>query len=258
MKQMTGRPLVEQNVLGRLHFLQRPALELAVTSHLNWEEEETRFFRAQHRAVAQLGALYDRVLRRGGEEIAAIFAIHAMLLEDEEFVNTAQAMIRDKGVTAEYAVQVVWGGFAAAFERMDSPYMQARALDIRDISNRMIRLLLHLSWKDPLRGGPAILVADEFLPSEIMDLDNHRLLGLVARYGNTDSHTAILLRACRIPAMAQVELGSEWEGHLALLDGAEHQLYLDPDEELVAEYRCHTRANHWTPARKGEMELQTV
>lgn len=211
MEQKTGRPLLEQTAFGRLRFVRRPAFELTVSSKLDPEEEERRFFQAQHSAMRQLAALYDQALRWVDEETAAIFAIHAMLLEGEEFLSAALAMIRDRGVTAEYAVQVMWGSFAADFEAMDSPYMQARALDIRDISYRMLRHLLGLPWEDPLRDGPAILVADEFFPSEVMDWNRRRLVGLIARKGNGDSHTAILVRACRIPAMSQVDLGPEWD-----------------------------------------------
>ena len=113
--------------------------------------------------------------------------------------------------------------------------MAARGADLRDISNRMIRLLLGLKTPDPLGSRPAILVCDELLPSEILALDWKKLLGLVAWHGSTDSHTSMLLRLLNIPGLAQVEISQDWDGHWGLLDGAGQQLYLDPDKKLVAQ-----------------------
>lgn len=248
MEMAIGKSVLDQIVFGRLRFFQRLVPEVAEFSQLSWEEEKMRFQEAQHQAVLELAALYDRTSRQVGEGMAAIFAIHAMLLEDEDFVESIRALIREKGATAEHAVRVVGRGFGAAFAAMDSPYMRARAVDIRDISRRVMRLLLKNHPQDPLREGPAILVADEFLPSEVLDLDHRRLLGLIARKGSVDSHTSMLLRAYGIPAMAEVELDQEWDGHLALLDGFDHCLYLDPDRELVETLRLRYQAGKTTPS----------
>lgn len=243
----------EQIVLGRLRVHQRSALELSVRSRRGWEEEERRFQRANRCAVLQLAALYDQAREQVGAEVAAIFAIHAMLLQDGDFLDSARDMIRKKGVTAEYAVQVVWGGFAAVFEEMDDPYMRARAADIRDISRRMIRALLPVRREDPVMDGPAILVADEFLPSEVMELDRRNLLGLIARRSSPDSHTAILLRALGIPFLTGVELDPAWDGRMALLDGVEQRLYLDANREQAEAMRRRIRdevsecVEHTTP-----------
>ncbi|MGE4277671.1 MAG: phosphoenolpyruvate-utilizing N-terminal domain-containing protein [Lawsonibacter sp.] len=242
MEMAIGKSILDQIVFGRLRFFQRLVPEVVEFSQLSWEEEEERFQKAQHQAVLQLAALYDQTSRQVGEGMAAIFAIHAMLLEDEDFVESIRTLIREKGATAEYAVQVVGKGFGAAFAAMDSPYMRARGVDIQDISRRVMRLLLRNQPQNPLREGPAILVADEFLPSEVLDLDHRRLLGLIARKGSVDSHTSILLRAYGIPAMAEVELDQEWDGHLALLDGFDHRLYLDPNRELVETLRLRYQA----------------
>lgn len=233
MEMAMGKSVVDQIAVGRLRFLHRPRHEVVQFSQLSWEEETQRFLDAQRRAVLQLASLYDRASRQVGAGIAAIFAIHAMLLEDEDFVASIQRTIRSNGATAPYAVKLVGGRFADAFSAMDSPYMRARAVDIRDITRRVLSLLLNVPPQSPLREGPAILVAEEFLPSEVMDLDHRRLLGLISRQGSVDSHTAILLRAYHIPAMAQVELDRAWDGHLALLDGFAHRLYLDPDRDTM-------------------------
>lgn len=237
-----GKSILGQIAFGRLRFLHRPEQDVTEYSCLPWEEEVQRFGAAQRRAVLQLTSLYERAVRRIGEGMASIFAIHAMLLQDEELVSAIQAMIRDKGTTAEYAVRTVGERFGAAFSALDSAYMRARAMDIRDICHRMVRLLMGNQQQDPLREGPAILVADEFFPSEVLDLDHRKLLGLIARQGSVDSHTAMLLRAYRIPAMAEVELGMEWDGHLALLDGFDHRLYLEPDGDTLNQLRLRYQA----------------
>ena len=237
-----GKSILDQVSYGRLRFLRRRHPELAEYSSRTSEEECDRFRTAQGRAVLELEAFYDRASRQVGMEIASVFLVHSMLLEDRDFVDTVLTTIRDRGTTAEFAVKTTGERLAAAFSAMDSLYMQARAADIRDIARRMVRLLLGWHPLDPMRGGPAILVADEFLPSEVMDLDNRKLLGLVARQGSVDSHTAMLLRAYRIPAMAEVDLDPCWDGHRALLDGFDHRLYLDPDGELLDALRVKYQA----------------
>lgn len=259
MEQRTKKSERGQIVLGKLRFLRRPALELTASSRLSWEEEEVRFFRAQQKSMLQLGALYDRALHWVGDELASVFAIHAMMLEDEEFTNAVQAMIRENGATAEYAVQTVWNTFAAGFEALDSPYMQARAVDIRDICRRMLGQMLHLPWEEPLRKGPAILVADEFFPSDVMELDHRRLLGVVSRNGSEDSHTAFLLRAGHIPAIHRMELDEAWDGRLALMDGENQRLYLEPSREVLEQFQLPAQEKLWTRPRQGEaLEPQIV
>lgn len=239
MQTAAGKSILNRLAAGKLCFYHRAPLHPEVCSRYGWQREETRFLQAQHSAVLELAALYDRAARQVGEGMASVFAIHAMLLEDEDFVNSVLLILREKGATAEYAVQVAGESFAAAFCAMDSPYMQARAVDIRDITRRVMGLLMERYTQDPLRDGPAILAADEFLPSEVMELDQTRLMGLVSLQGSVDSHTAMLLRAYGIPALAEVELDPRWDGHMALLDGVNHRLYLDPDRELVEQLYQH-------------------
>lgn len=234
MQTAGGKSILNQIVAGRLRFCQLAPARPRPVPALPPEEEERRFFRAQHLSVLELAALYDRMSRWVGAGTASIFAIHAMLLEDEDFVRAVQGIIRREGVCAEYAVWRTGTHLAATFSAMDNLYMQARAGDIRDITHRVIRCLRGERQEDPLREGPAILVSDEFLPSEVAELNHRRLLGIVSRRGSVDSHTALLLRACQIPSMAQVDLDVCWDGHMAVLDGINHRLCLDPDRETLA------------------------
>lgn len=261
METAMGKSILGQIAFGRLRFLRRPEQDVTEFSQLNREEEVHRFHTAQSQAVGQLTTLYEQAVEWIGEGLASIFAIHAILLQDEELESAVRSMIRERGVTAEYAVQAAGERFSQAFDALESTYMQARAMDIRDICHRMIRLLLGHQRYDPLREGPAILVADKFFPSEVLDLDHRRLLGLIARQGSVDSHTAMLLRAYGIPAMAEVELGPEWDGHLALLDGFDHRLYLEPDGATLERLRLRYQAGGMPPSEKDkqkEKQPQTV
>ncbi len=239
MLELTGRSIAEQIAIGQLHFYRREPPVLAPRSQRGPQEELERFQQGQRQAVLQLAALYDRAFAEVGEETASIFAIHAMLLEDEDLVRTITDMIQREGATAEYAVKAAGDALAAAFGAMDSPYMRARSVDMRDISRRMLRALLGRRPKAPLTRPGTILVCEEFFPSEVMELDRRWLVGLAAMRGNVDSHTAHLLRAYHIPGMIELDLSPdlEWEGQIGLMDGFDNKLYLDPDRELMEKLR---------------------
>ena len=222
MLELAGRSIAEQIAIGQLHFYRREPPVLAPRSQRGPQEELERFQQGQRQAVLQLAALYDRAFAEVGEETASIFAIHAMLLEDEDLVRT-----------------ITGDALAAAFGAMDSPYMRARSVDMRDISRRMLRALLGRRPKAPLTRPGTILVCEEFFPSEVMELDRRWLVGLAAIRGNEDSHTAHLLRAYHIPGMIELDLSPdlEWEGQIGLMDGFDNKLYLDPDRELMEKLR---------------------
>lgn len=257
MEMAIGKSILSQIAFGHLRFFQRACSQIDEVSQLSWQEEEQRFFKAQKRAVQQLNDLYERALNQVGNGTATIFAIHTMLLQDADLTELVRTNLREKGSTAERAVLEVGRTFDAAFAAMDSPYMRARAADIRDIARRVIGLLMNERPCNPLEDGPAILVADTFLPSEVLELDHRRLLGLIARKGSVDSHTSVLLKAYGIPAMAEVELATEWDGHLALLDGFAHRLYLDPNRELLETLRQRYQAGG-RPLKTMERELRVV
>lgn len=242
----SGKSILERIVRGRLQFLHRAFSEIAEVSQLPWEEEAARFRDAQRQAMFQLGATYKQASQQVGEKLASIFAAHAMLLEDKDFEGAVLSIIRERNATAEYAVRMAGKALASAFHSMPDTYMKARAADFRDISRRVVLQLQEKSWRNPLWEGPAILVTDELLPSEIMklmDLEHQNLLGLIARKGSVDSHAAILLKAYGIPGMAEVDLDEEWDGHMALLDGYGQRLYVDPDPALERELWARYQAD---------------
>ena len=242
MQILTGKAIMEQIVAGRLCFYRRPAPQVQLYTQGDWRQEVNRFHRAQQMAILELTTLYHRALNQVGEGVASIFLIHGMLLEDHDYVETVRGLINGQGATAEYAVQMAEVSFAAAFSAMDSSYMQARAVDIRDISQRVLRALMG-GRQLLLMDEPAILVADEYLPSEVMDFDQRRLLGLITRKGSLDSHTAMLVRAYHIPAIVEVNVTPKCEGRLALMDGYTGDVYIDPDQEQLDQLRELYQAN---------------
>ena len=242
MQILMGKATMDQIVAGRLCFYRRPEPKMRLYTQGDWRQEINRFHRAQQTAILELTTLYHRALNQVGEGVASIFLIHGMLLEDHDYVETVRTLIQGQGATAEYAVQMAEISFAAAFTAMDSPYMRARAADIRDISQRVLRSLMG-GRQVLLMDEPAILVSDDYLPSEVMDFDQRRLLGLITRKGSLDSHTAMLVRAYHIPAIVEVDLAPRWEGHLALMDGYTGTIYLDPEKEQQELLREQYQAN---------------
>lgn len=242
MQVLTGKAIMEQIVAGRLCFYRRPSPQIQMYTHGNWRQELNRFYQAQQVSILELNTLYHRALNQVGNGVASIFSIHGMLLEDHDYIETVRTLIQGQGATAEYAVQMAEISFAAAFAAMDSPYMRARAADIRDISRRVLRALMG-GRQVLLMDEPAILVSDDFLPSEVLDFDQRRLLGLITRRGSLDSHTAMLVRAYHIPAIVEVDVAPRWEGHPALMDGYTGNVYVDPDQELMEQLREQYQAN---------------
>jgi phosphotransferase system enzyme I (PtsI) len=243
MQMLEAQAIGEQIAVGRLHRYHRPRYELEERSALTPEEEERRFFWAHDNAVRELSELYERAGGELGEEEAYIFAIHSMLMEDEDLNRRVLEMIRTQGVTAQFAVQAVGQQVMRTFEEMESPYMRARAADIQDITRRMILRLLHIHPSRTVSREPVILVSDHFLPSEVMELDRRRILGLVATGGSVDSHTAQILRYCRIPTLVGLDLPTDWIGHTALMDGHTGRLYLEPDTALTERLRREYERN---------------
>ena len=239
---LSGKAIMEQIVAGRLCVYRRPAPQVQLYTLGDWRQEINRFHRAQQLAILELNTLYHRALNQVGEGVASIFLIHGMLLEDHDYVETVRGLINGQGVTAEYAVQMAEISFSAAFSAMDSPYMQARSADIRDISQRVLRALMG-GRQTLLMDEPAILVSEDFLPSEVMDFDQRRLLGLITRKGSLDSHTAMLVRAYHIPAIVEVDLIPKGEGHLAVMDVYTGNIYVAPGPEQLHQLRELYQAN---------------
>lgn len=197
--------------------------------------ELERFEQAKTAAAAQLNELYEKAVKEVGELNARIFEVHAMLLEDEDYNDSVKNLIETQGVNAEYAVAATGDNFAKMFLDMEDEYFKARSVDIKDVSERIISVL---SGGRDTAGltKPCILVAEDLAPSETVQMDKDMLMAFVTRLGSTNSHTAILARTMGIPALVKVEIREDWNGKLAIVDGFEGIIIVEPDEETLKEY----------------------
>lgn len=234
MQVATGKSILNGIAIGPLRIYHKAARQTAVSSSLTPAEEWERFDAARQKAQEQLGMLYEKALDEVGEDNAAIFEIHQMMLDDEDYLEAVKGIIETQQASAEYAVSTTGENFAAAFAAMDDAYMQARAADVKDISNRVVNILSGQADNEFSDDTPAILVADDLTPSETVQLDKSKLLGFITRHGSVNSHTAILARTMNIPALIGVDFDESWDGKLAVLDGYNHCVYIDPAAELLS------------------------
>lgn len=201
------------------------------------ETEVQRFLAARTEAKKQLGDLYEKALKEVGEANAAIFEVHQMMLDDLDYEESIENMIRSQEINAEYAVATTGDNFSDMFAAMDDEYMKARAADVKDISNRVISVLQGGESGGFDSGEPVILLAEDLAPSETVQLDKSLVLSFVTHLGSTNSHTAILARTMNIPALIGVEFPKDCAGKFGIVDGYEGTLYIDPEEEIIEVYR---------------------
>ncbi|MBQ1170352.1 MAG: phosphoenolpyruvate--protein phosphotransferase [Bacteroidales bacterium] len=229
---MQGKGVSKGVVKGPLYFFQRPDTNVVQRSVEDVAAEKERLAAAQEKAIAQLETLAERAREDAGDEVAILFETHAMFVEDEDYVECITSMMEEEMCNAEYAVQAAGEQFAAMFAAMDDAYMQARAADIRDVSQRILNNLMGV-----VEGGidsdvPVILAADDLAPSETIQLDKSKILGFVTQGGSSNSHTAILARTMGIPAICGLgeSLKTEYAGRMTYVDGETGSVVLDPDE----------------------------
>ena len=204
--------------------------------HVNDTDRElSRFLEAKSKAINQLSILRQQAIEKVGSESAAIFEIHAMMLDDADFSDSIENMIRNQRYNAEYAVSLCCESFVAMFSSMDDSYMKERAADVKDISERLINILSGVSFKSDEEESNLIMVAEDFSPSETLQLDKSKILAFVTAKGSLNSHTAILARMMNIPAIIGVDLCSNGlsDGKVAIVDGYSGTVYVDPDEGFL-------------------------
>ena len=228
MVQINGIPILADIAIGRIRVYQEP--QSASETGRGEAFERSRLERALAQVGERLGQLYEKALRETGEEEAAILEIHQMLLEDEDFQDAVNERLAE-GCSAEYAVRQAGEDIAQMFSEMDDN-MKARAADIRDVASRLVRILSGTG--DLELTEPAILMAEDLAPSTTIQLDRSKLLGFVTKGGSVNSHTAILSRTLNIPALVQAHIQPEWDGKLAVIDGVNGVLYVDPNQEILS------------------------
>ena len=231
-----GKTVYKAVARGPILVLDKQEVQITDASVADVEAEVARVVAAIDKAKAQIAVLYEKALEEVGEESAAIFEVHQMMLEDDEYLDSIYGMIRDEGLNAEYAVQMTGNTFSQIFATMDDEYMKARAADILDISGRVIRVLTNQEDVNLSDCEPSIIVAEDLSPSETVQMDKSKILAFVTVLGSTNSHTAILARMMNIPAlvMTPVELNQLQNGMEAIVDGFTGEFLVEPAEEEIA------------------------
>lgn len=232
MEKYVSKSIFGGIAIGKIFFFDKKEAVITDAKVADVEAEVARFEAAKAKALEQLQGLYEKALRDIGEEQAAIFEAHQMMLDDAEFGDSVINMIRDEQLNAEYAVDTTGETFAMMFASMDDEYFKARAVDIKDIAGRVVQILSGTQSSADL-DEPIIIVAEDLTPSETVSMDKSKLLAFVTRLGSANSHTAILARTMNIPALIGMEIDKAWNGKMAIVDGFEGALYIEPDEETL-------------------------
>ena len=229
---LTGKSVFGGVEIGKIAFYKRNKRQVKRWHVEDTEAELKRFENAKLTAIGQLQGLYEKAMRDVGEENAMIFEMHQMMLEDLDYIESITHIITGQEVNAEYAVSTTADNFAQMFSSMDDAYMQGRAADVKDISERVLNILSGAGQSGVDADVPVIVAADDLVPSETVQLDKKMVLGFATMYGSSNSHTAILARTMNIPAIIGLgeALRPEYDGAFAVIDGFDGKIYIDPDE----------------------------
>ena len=237
MQYFQGKSVYKGIVMGPVAVLKKNDYQVKRARIEDPEAEVKRVKEAVEVSKKQLGRLYDKAVREVGEASAAIFEVHQMMLEDEDYLESMENMIRTELVNAEYAAAATGDNFAEMFAAMDDEYMKARSADVKDISERLVRNLSGEGDNDLSSMEPSVIVADDLSPSETVQMDKEKMLAFVTVHGSTNSHTAILARMMNIPALIGVpmDLNGLKTGMTAVVDGFSGQVIFEPEEDVQKE-----------------------
>ena len=233
MEKYTGKSIFKGIAIGKILFYQKGEQPVKRVKIEDTAEQIKRYDDARAKAAEQLQGLYEKALKEVGEANAAVFEVHQMMLEDDDYIDSVVNIIETQQVNAEFAVATTGDNFAKMFAEMEDDYFKARAADVKDISERMVNILSGNESGGALGDEPVIVVAEDLAPSETVQMDKEKLLAFVTRLGSANSHTAILARTMNIPALIEVDIKEEWNGKMAVVDGYTGTFYIDPDEETL-------------------------
>lgn len=236
MEKLTGKKIYNGVAIGRILFYSNEEKQVTRKKIIDVEAEIKRFEEARNQAKEQLDMLYEKALKEVGEASAQIFEVHGMMLEDGDYNDSVFNLIRTQNVNAEYAVAQTGDNFFAMFASMEDEYFKARSVDVKDISERVISILMGVNTDSAIGDEPVIVVADDLTPSETVQMDKEKLLAFVTKRGSTNSHTAILARTMSIPALVDVEIQKEWNGKVGIVDGYNGIFIVEPEETVLKEY----------------------
>ncbi len=232
---LKGKGIFGGIVFGRIKFYKRKKQAVKRYKVENVEFEINRFKVAKKTATEQLQQLYKKALLEVGEANAMIFEIHKMMLEDLDYQESIIGIIESQNVNAEYAISVTAKHFSEMFSSMEDSYMKERAMDVKDVSNRLLDILLNCSNDSEVLDEPYIIVADDLVPSETVQIDKNKVIGFVTQKGSSNSHTAILARTMNIPAIVAVNqpINESIDGCMAILDGFSGEFFINPDSKTI-------------------------
>lgn len=233
-----GKSVFSGIAIGRLSVYNKAENVVKRVKITDIDGEIRRFEEARKEGKKQLAGLYEKALKEVGEVNAAIFEVHQMMLDDLDYVESIQNMIKSQEVNAEFAVANTGDNFSEMFASMDDDYMKERAADVKDISNRLIMILQGNGAGGIRSDEPVILLADDLAPSETVQLDKSKVLSFVTRHGSTNSHTAILARTMNIPALIGVDYPGDADGKMGIVDGYEGKIIIDPEVSVLEDYKA--------------------
>ncbi len=238
MQEITGKIAFGGIAIGKIREISKENNVVRRVKVDDVEAEKARFEAARDQASEELGALYEKAVKEVGEANAAIFEVHQMMLEDEDYLDSIRNIIDTQNVNAEFAVATTGDNFAKMFAEMDDDYMKERAADVKDISERVVRILS--KKEETVQGAEEnekyIIVADDLAPSETIQLNRDSVLAFVTRQGSTNSHTAILARTMNIPALVMADVPAEVNGKMAVVDGFAGKVFLEPEKDVLETY----------------------
>lgn len=238
MEKIIGKSIVQGIAIGKISYYQKAEQTVKRVKIEDADAEVKRYENAKETAIEQLEELYQKAVKEVGELNAGVFEVQTLMIKDEDYVESIQNIIRSEQVNAEYAVATTGDNFAKMFSEMEDEYFKARAVDVKDISERIIGILCGKENKEePDSGESFIIIADDLAPSETVQMDKEKLLAFVTKYGSSNSHTAILARTMNIPAIIGVDIKEEWDGKLAVVDGYSGTLYIEPDEDILSQMK---------------------
>ncbi|MGI6003237.1 MAG: phosphoenolpyruvate--protein phosphotransferase [Lachnospiraceae bacterium] len=237
MEKYTGKSIFSGVAIGPVLYYGKKEEQVKRYKVEDTAAEIERYDKARQQAIEDLGVLHDDAVKKVGEENAAIFEVHAMLLEDDDFNDSIHNTIETQKVNAEYAAALAGDNFSKMFSEMDDDYFKARAADMKDISERVIKVLSGKKDSGTI-DEPVIIVADDLMPSETVQLDKEKVLAFATQYGSANSHTAILARTMNIPALINIPADPSWDGRMAVVDGHTGTFILDPDPDVLEEMKA--------------------
>ena len=245
MQVYSGKSVFGGIAIGKISVYRKNEQQVKRVRTEDTKGELARYEAAKAAAIEQFQELYQKALKEVGEANAAIFEIHQMMLDDGDYNESVENIIKTQKVNAEYAVAVTGDNFAQMFRAMDDDYMRERAADVKDISERVLSILNGGQKGKVVTDEPVIIVADDLAPSETVQLEKDMVLSFVTVHGSVNSHTAILARTMAIPALIGTEelpLDDTVDAKLAVVDGLNGKIYVEPDAQTLEEMKKRRQA----------------